>query len=49
MSEGNSLFMTASLDPELAEKLVVKGVLLRSVSSGGLLQTGSLWGLLATS
>ena len=43
LPSGNSFFMTARVDPALAEKLVAKGVVVRGVPSGGLLQTILLW------
>ncbi|WP_420840895.1 ATP-dependent zinc metalloprotease FtsH [Bradyrhizobium quebecense] len=45
LSSGNSFFMTARVDPALAEKLIAKGVVVRGVPSGGLSQTILLWGL----
>ena len=45
LPSGNSFFMTARVDPALAEKLVAKGIVVRGLPSGGLLQTVLLWGL----
>ena len=43
LSSGNSFFMTARVDPALAEKLVAKGVVVKGAPSGGLLQTALIW------
>src|ERR1035441_13995 len=43
LPSGKSAFVTARVDPALAEKLEAKGVVVTGVPSGGLLQTILSW------
>jgi cell division protease FtsH len=43
LPSGKSVFVTARVDPALAEKLMAKGVVVNGVASGGLLQTVLSW------
>src|SRR5674476_1435651 len=43
LASGKTAFVTARVDPALAEKLVAKGVVVTGVPSGGLFQTILSW------